>query len=212
MMREQVLAQLSESVHLLEMVENLLIPPEGGGVNETVLMGMRITLRNVREGITESFAWLAEEGLEDEMMRYETAQELSPVPPSSVINEVDEGCQFETSPLLAPNPDDRAELVSKATDDTQAPNLFEQNDGTQTSQEARAVLESILRPEENPAKVLPQRRTIMSKLSLGSAFKEISRGSAGGTFLSATSGSRAPLKPLCADSPFILDAIERIVE
>ncbi len=211
-MREQVLAQLSESVHLLEMVENLLITPEGGAVNETVLRGMRITLRNVREGITESFAWLAEEGLEDEMLRYETFQQPSELAPSSVINEVDEGGQFENSPSFVPAADSKVESVNTVTDDVQPPNLVEQNHGTQTSQEARAVLETILRPEENPAKVLPQRRTIMSKLSLGSAFKEISRGSAGGAFLSATSGSRAPLKPLCDDSPFILDAIERIVE
>ena len=58
-MRDEVLEQLMESVCLLEMVEEVLLSHESATISEALVRGMRVTLQNVREGISESCEWIA---------------------------------------------------------------------------------------------------------------------------------------------------------
>ena len=59
MMRDEVLEQLMESVCLLEMVEEVLLSHETATISEALVRGMRVTLQNIREGISESCEWIA---------------------------------------------------------------------------------------------------------------------------------------------------------
>ena len=184
MMRDEVLVQLMESVYLLEMVEDLLSTHGAAQASDSVLRGMRITMRNVREGLTESFAWVAsveEEGVE------ELSDERQDEPMPSV-EALEEPAQRDNT--LAISSENRTVLPG------------------------RSILESIFRSEPNPAEVMEQRRqaTPQSSRWLREGAVTTLEGNRARTESSPGDSLAANLSGARVESGFMLDAIERIVE
>lgn len=192
-MRDDVLVQLMESVYLLEMVEDLLSTHGAGPASDSVLRGMRITMRNVREGLTESFAWVAsveEEGVE----------ELSD-------GRLDENVADEGQ-------DEPMQSVEALEEPAQRNNTLAISSEDRTVLPGRSILESILRPEPNPAEVIEQRRQAAPKSSrwLREGAVTTSEGNRARTESSPGGSLAATLSGARVESGFMLDAIERIVE
>jgi hypothetical protein len=193
MMRDDVLVQLMESVYLLEMVEDLLSTHGTGPASDSVLRGMRITMRNVREGLTESFAWVA--SVEEEGAEEFSEEQLD----ENVPDEVEERTTGAVEALEEPAQRNNTLAIS-SEDRSVLP--------------GRSILESILRPEPNPAEVMEQRRQAAPQSSLwlreGTVTtSDVNRARSeilpGGGLAATISGARG-------DAGFKLDAIERIVE
>lgn len=147
MMRDDVLAQLMESVYLLEMVEDLLTNSGAGQTSDSVLRGLRITVRNVREGLTESFGWVAsvEEEQTDDHATLVLDEGALLVEEALENEESERGVDIGSS----------GETVEEATAEAIASE--EKNVSLK-----RSILESILRPAPNPADVMKNRRQASS--------------------------------------------------
>lgn len=147
MMRDDVLAQLMESVYLLEMVEDLLTTSGAGQTSDSVLRGLRITVRNVREGLTESFGWVA--SVEEE----QTEEHATSV--------LDEGA-LRDEEALDDEESEHGAVVGTVEEPVKQAHREALAGEEKNVSLGRSILESILRPAPNPAEVMKHRRQASS--------------------------------------------------
>jgi hypothetical protein len=132
--RDDVLAQMTESLDLLGMLEEILESQEVSRGSDPLSKGMRITMRKIREGLTQSCDWIA--SLDD-----------------SVGTVTDEE-PFEEGFGEYGEDDDLQGAGALEADIQEA--LIEESDLGMV--EGRAVLESVLHMDEDPAEILPRRQ------------------------------------------------------